>query len=104
MRHGKIIAEGTPSELRALLKDRIVELRGMPIKEIRHIAQTDADVEDVRAFGDRLHLRIRQDKAQIVIDRLPSEIQRQGAQVNYLRNIPAQLEDVFIYLSEQAYE
>ena len=32
MRHGKIIAEGTPSELRSCLKDRIVELNGEPIK------------------------------------------------------------------------
>jgi ABC-2 type transport system ATP-binding protein len=104
MRHGKIIAEGTPSELRAMLKNRVLELSGTPIKELRHIAQKDADVDDVCAFGDRLHLRVRQDKAQVVIDRLPSEIQSQGAQVNHLRNIPAQLEDVFIYLSEQAYE
>jgi ABC-2 type transport system ATP-binding protein len=104
MRHGKIIAEGTPSELRSMLKERVLELSGTPIKGLRHIAQQDADVEDVRAFGDRLHLRVKQDKAQVVIDRLPSEIQSQGAQVNHLRSIPAQLEDVFIYLSEQAYE
>jgi ABC-2 type transport system ATP-binding protein len=104
MRHGKIIAEGTPSELRAMLKDRVLELSGTPIKGLRHIAQQDADVEDARAFGDRLHLRVKQDKAQVVIDRLPLEIQSQGAQVNHLRNIPAQLEDVFIYLSERAYE
>ena len=104
MRHGKIIAEGPPSELRAMLKDRVLELSGTPIKGLRAIAQKDADVEDVRAFGDRLHLRVKQDKARVVIDRLPSEIQIQGAQVNHLRSIPAQLEDVFIYLSEQSYE
>jgi len=104
MRHGKIIAEGTPSELRAMLKDRILELSGEPIKQLRHIAQKDEDVEDVRAFGDRLHLRVREDKAQVVIDRLPSEIRSEGAELNRLRSIPAQLEDVFIYLSEQSYE
>ena len=104
MRHGKIIAEGTPSELRAMLKDRVLELSGTPIKGLRAIAQKDADVDDVCAFGDRLHLRVKQDKAQVVIDRLPLEIQSQGAQVNHLRSIPAQLEDVFIYLSEQSYE
>jgi len=104
MRHGKIIAEGTPSELRTMLKDRILELSGAPIKQLRHIAQKDEDVEDVRAFGDRLHLRVRGDKAQVVIDRLPSEIRSEGAELNRLRSIPAQLEDVFIYLSEQSYE
>ncbi|MGA7192951.1 MAG: ABC transporter ATP-binding protein [Anaerolineales bacterium] len=104
MRHGKIIAEGTPSELRAMLKDRILELRGEPIKLLRQIAQKDKDVEDVRAFGDRLHLRVREDKAQVVIDRLPSEIRGEGGELNKLRSIPANLEDVFIYLSEQSYE
>jgi ABC-2 type transport system ATP-binding protein len=104
MRQGKIIAEGTPSELRAMLKDRILELSGTPIKQLRHVAQKDEDVEDVRAFGDRLHLRVRGDKAQVVIDRLPSEIRSEGGELNKLRSIPAQLEDVFIYLSEQSYE
>ena len=104
MRDGKVIAEGAPSELRTMLKDRILELSGDPIKQLRHIAQKDEDVEDVRAFGDRLHLRVREDKTQVVIDRLPSEIRSGGAELNCLRSIPPQLEDVFIYLSEQAYE
>ncbi len=104
MRNGKIIAEGTPSELRAMLKDRILELSGEPIKLLRRIAQKDKDVEDVRAFGDRLHLRVKEDQARIVIERLPSEIAGESGQVNNLRSIPPQLEDVFIYLSEQSNE
>ena len=104
MRHGKIIAEGTPSELRAMLKDRVLELSGGPIKLLRQITQKDEDVEDVRAFGDRLHLRVREDKAQVVMDRLPAEIRSAGGELTRLRSIPAQLEDVFIYLSEQTNE
>jgi len=104
MRHGRIIAEGAPSELRSMLKDRVLELSGDPIKQLRHLAQKDEDVEDVRVFGDRLHLRVREDKAQVVLDRLPSEIRSGGARLNRLRSTPPQLEDVFIYLSEQAYE
>jgi ABC-2 type transport system ATP-binding protein len=104
MRHGKIIAEGTPSELRSMLKARILELRGEPIKLLRRIAQKDEDVENVGAFGDRLHLRVREDKAQVVMDRLPAEIRSAGGELTRLRSIPAQLEDVFIYLSEQTNE
>jgi len=104
MRHGRLIAEGTPSELRAMLKDRVLELSGDPIKQLRHLAQKDEDVEDVRVFGDRLHLRVREDKAQVVLDRLPAEIRSGGASLNRLRSTSPQLEDVFIYLSEQAYE
>jgi ABC-2 type transport system ATP-binding protein len=104
MRNGKIIAEGTPSELRAMLRDRILELTGKPIKLLRRIAQQDEDVENVGAFGDRLHLRVREDKAQVVMNRLPSEIRSAGGELTRLRSMPAQLEDVFIYLSEQSYE
>jgi ABC-2 type transport system ATP-binding protein len=104
MRHGKIIAEGTPSELRVMLKDRILELTGKPIKLLRRIAQQDEDVENVGAFGDRLHLRVREDTAQAVMNRLPSAIRSEGGELTRLRSIPAQLEDVFIYLSEQTNE
>ncbi len=104
MRHGKIIAEGTPSQLRSRLTDRVIELRGSPLKLLRQVAHRDSDVEDVRAFGDRLHLRVREGKADLVASRLPSAIRSEGGEVDDLRIIPAVLEDVFIELSEQAYE
>jgi ABC-2 type transport system ATP-binding protein len=104
MRHGKIIAEGTPSQLRSRLTDRVIELRGSPLKLLRHIAQKDLDVEDVRAFGDRLHLRVREGKADLVASRLPSAIRSEGGNVDGIRVIPPVLEDVFIELSEQSYE
>lgn len=104
MRHGQIISEGTPAQLRARLTDRILELRGSPLKLLRHIAQRDPDVEDVRAFGDRLHLRVAEKKADQVVRRLPSIIRNEGAKLDDLRIISPLLEDVFIELSEQAYE
>jgi drug efflux transport system ATP-binding protein len=104
MRHGQIIAEGTPSQLRARLANRILELRGSPLKLLRHIAQKDPAVEDVRAFGDRLHLRVVEKMADQVLARLPSTIKSQEGRVDSLRGIPPVLEDVFIELSEQAYE
>ena len=104
MRHGQIIAEGTPSQLRDRLSGRILELRGSPLNSLRQIALKDADVEDVRPFGDRLHLRVGEKKAEIVAGRLPSAIRSDGAKLDELRPIPPSLEDVFISLSEQAYE
>jgi len=58
----------------------------------------------VRPFGDRLHLRVGEKKAEVVAGRLPSAIRSEGAKVDELRPIPPSLEDVFISLSEQAYE
>lgn len=100
MRGGKIIAEGTPSELRDTLNGRILELRGQPISLLRKVAHQDEDVEDVQAFGDRLHVRVGENKAEIVLSRLKSRIRSVGGEVTDLRPVPPVLEDVFIALSE----
>ena len=104
MRDGKIIAEDTPSNLRARLNNRVLELRGSPINVLRHVAHKDQDVEDVQAFGDRLHIRVGENKAQDVLGRLKSQIKSEGGQVDELRAVPPVLEDVFIALSESSNE
>lgn len=100
MREGKMIAEGTPSELRTTLDGRILELRGQPITLLRKVAHQDEDVEDVQAFGDRLHIRVGENKAEVVLSRLKSTIRSEGGEVSDLRSVPPSLEDVFIALSE----
>jgi ABC-2 type transport system ATP-binding protein len=103
MKAGKIIAEDTPSNLRARLNNRILMLRGTPLHILRHTAHIDVDVEDVQAFGDRLHIRVGEDKAQDVLRRLPSEIRSAGGEIEEFRLIPPVLEDVFIALSDHEY-
>lgn len=101
MRHGKLIKEGLPSEIRALLDGRVVELRGNPLAQMRDLAAQDEDVEDVRAFGDRLHLRVRAGKSEAVIQRLQKNLPTAGVTLMEARATPPVLEDVFIALSEQ---
>jgi ABC-2 type transport system ATP-binding protein len=100
MKAGRIIAEDTPSNLRSRLNGRVLELRGEPINALRHIAHQDEDVEDVAAFGDKLHVRVKENTAQGVISRLPKQIESQNAKLIEIRSIPPALEDVFIALSE----
>jgi ABC-2 type transport system ATP-binding protein len=100
MKKGKIIIEDTPSNLRARLTGRVLELRGNPINILRHVAHEDEDVEDVAAFGDKLHLRVREGKSDLIMQRLPDEIKSAGGVLTELRAIPSTLEDVFIALSE----
>src|SRR5262245_59031641 len=102
MKAGRIIAEDTPSNLRARLNNRVIELRGSPLHLLRHTAHTDADVEDVQAFGDRLHIRVRENKAQDVLGRLKSEIRSVGGEIDELRLVPPVLEDAIIALSESS--
>jgi ABC-2 type transport system ATP-binding protein len=100
MRAGKIIVEETPSNLRARFINRVLELHGSPINKLRHIAHQDEDVEDVAAFGDKLHVRVREGKSDSVMKRLPDQIKSAGGVLTELRAIPSTLEDVFIALSE----
>jgi len=100
MKAGKIIAEDTPSNLRARLNGRVLELRGSPINVLRHVAHQDEDVEDVAAFGDKLHVRVREGKSDLILGRLPDKIKSAGGTLIDLRVIPPALEDVFIALSE----
>ncbi|GAB1472182.1 ABC transporter ATP-binding protein [Chloroflexota bacterium] len=101
MKKGQIIAEGTPGQLRTILNERIVELRGEPLPLLKQIAAQDSGVEDVRAFGDRLHLRVGRDQSKPVIQKLQKSIPAGGGAFVSARPIPPVLEDVFIYLSEQ---
>lgn len=100
MKNGQIIAEDTPSNLRSRLNGRVLELRGSPLNTLRHVAHTDVDVEDVQAFGDRLHIRVGEGKSNLVLKRLKTEIKQAGGHVDELRSVPPVLEDVFIALSE----
>jgi len=102
MQNGRIIAEDIPSNLRSLLSGRVLELRGMPLNLLRHVAHQDPDVEDVQAFGDRLHIRVGQDKSEAVLSRLETQIEAAGGRVDELRAVSPVLEDVFIALSENS--
>lgn len=101
MRVGHLIAEGTPSELRASLVGRILELRGTPLPLLKKIAAEDKDVENVQAFGDKLHLRVTASQAESVIARLQDAIPARTGSLTEARPVPPTLEDVFIALSEQ---
>jgi ABC-2 type transport system ATP-binding protein len=104
MKAGKVIAEDTPSNLRARFNNRVLELRGSPINKLRHVAHQDEDVEDVAAFGDKLHVRVRAGKIDLIMQRLPAEIKSAGGVLTDLRIIPPALEDVFIALSESNHD
>ncbi|MGC1375248.1 MAG: ABC transporter ATP-binding protein [Anaerolineales bacterium] len=102
MQKGRLIAEGTPGELRATLDGRIVEVRGGPLRLLKELAAQEGGVEDVRAFGDRLHLRVEANQAETVIQNLKKSIPAGGGALTDARSVPPVLEDVFIALSGQA--
>jgi ABC-2 type transport system ATP-binding protein len=99
MQQGKLIAEGTPSQLRTRLNGQIVEIRGHPLREIRKLVGTDQGVQDVRLFGDQLHLQTFAGETGQVIKRLEVSISGAGYNLDSIRQVSPNLEDVFIQLS-----
>jgi ABC-2 type transport system ATP-binding protein len=97
MRAGKLLVEGTPDDVRGRLEGRIVELVGRPLKALRTHARSDPEVEDAQMFGDRLHLRVAEGRAGEVIARLQASAPA-DVEIDTIRVIPTQLEDVFISL------
>jgi ABC-2 type transport system ATP-binding protein len=93
---GQILVEGGPRSLTASLAGRVLELAAHPKQRAAQIARGDPSVEDVIAFGDRLHLRVRE--AAGPLGRLSTELSAAGVSVSHLRPVAASMEDVFISL------
>lgn len=101
VRGGELIAEGAPSELRLRLNGRILEVRGQPPVTLRPAVEKLDNVEDVRAFGDKLHLRVAAGEADSVLSALAKAFPSRGGSGVEARPVPPTLEDVFIALTEQ---
>jgi ABC-2 type transport system ATP-binding protein len=104
MYSGRILREGAPHELAADLVGRVMEVVAQPMAEAEAVCLADADVEDVLAFGDRLHLRLHAGLAASGDDgpaaRLTQALTLAGVQVGEVRTIPPSLEDAFVALLE----
>lgn len=93
---GRILVEGTPRQLTAGFAGHVLELAATPRHAARDAALADPDVEDVLAFGDRLHLRVRD--AAGPLGRLPGALAAAGIEVERLRPVAPSMEDLFISL------
>jgi ABC-2 type transport system ATP-binding protein len=98
---GRMLVEGTPGQVTAPLEGRILEVAGGPRPVLERLARSLAAVEDVQAFGDRLHVRVGPGAAEAVIRSLGAQAAAQGGRIDSLRRVPPTLEDAFIHLLQQ---
>jgi ABC-2 type transport system ATP-binding protein len=99
LRQGRLIAEGAPSQLRASLEGRILELRSESIPAVREIVKDIEGVEDVRLFGNRLHVRVAAGRTGAVLSALAKSFPARSRTRLETRPVPATLEDVFLSLT-----
>ncbi len=102
MHRGRLLRQGTPRELTTEMKGRVLELVAQPRELARKTCLQDPEVEDALAFGDRLHLRVRESAGPL--SRLPGLLARAGVRVDRLRPVSPSLEDAFISLLQRADE
>ncbi len=96
MQAGRIRAEGSPSELRAQLNERMLEVRGTPLRALRAWLQGMDGVEDIHAFGDRLHVRVRQGSLPSILERLKHQAPPPPCHMEAAYPVPPTLEDAFM--------
>ncbi len=98
---GRLLLEGSPGEITQRLQGRILALYGGPKRIVERVAGDIPQIEGVRAFGDRWHIRVKPGENGKVIQRLKSGIQKLGGTVTRVAPTPPGLEDVFIELLTQ---
>ncbi|HKZ55836.1 MAG TPA: ABC transporter ATP-binding protein [Anaerolineales bacterium] len=98
MSQGRILVEGSPSQVTQDLQGRVIELLTQADRRVIHWVRRDPQVRDARLFGDRLHVTVERGAAEAVIVRLGDMLAMEGVHVASARVIPAGMEDAFMEL------
>ena len=94
--HGKIIAQGTPDEVRRLMKGHILTIRSSESRQIHTLLEQEASVITANVFGDTVHLVVPDlEKNRQIAER---QLETAGLPVQEIKEARPSLEDVFISL------
>lgn len=98
---GELVAEGTPSGIKAAQRGRLIELITDRPQSAADLLKREMDRWRVSLFGDRLHVII-DDEPSVGIGGLRRKIESRGVRVFQAYEERYSLEDVFIAVVEQA--
>jgi ABC-2 type transport system ATP-binding protein len=94
MHRGKLLAVGTPDEVKHLMKGTILEVRSSEPRRATALLRKQLTTASASLFGDRIHLLAQQpDQAVAETERV---LVGAGLSVSAVRTIDPSLEDVFI--------
>ncbi len=96
MHEGRIIRQGSPAELKQLIKGELVAIITPDLQEAEETVQNLDGVIEVQVYGDRLHLFV--DSADTRIPLLNSTLQSSGVRVTQIRPTAPHLQEAFISL------
>jgi len=99
MDRSRILNVSTPDAVRAQAEGSMVEILAHPRRRAIELLTAEAEVKDVEAFGERVHValpRLDAAQAQAWAERMAENLRAQGLEVLSARPIQHSLEDVFI--------
>src|SRR5437870_5279873 len=97
---GELVAQGTPSGLKAEQKGHVLEFRTDAPQRASNLLKQEMENWRVSLFGDRLHVIVDEDAA-TGIRNITNKLTSEGIQVANAREQPYSLEDVFIAVVER---
>jgi ABC-2 type transport system ATP-binding protein len=97
---GELVAQGTPSSLKAAQKGSLLELITDKPQRANNLLKGEMDRWRISLFGDRLHVIV-DDDPEAAIKRLTDKLAAGGIAVMKAHQEPYSLEDVFIAVVEQ---
>ena len=99
MQNGQLISEGSPSQLRSALDGRIFEIRCSALRNVSRMCSLIPGVENVRLFGDRLLIRLKQGLQHQVVKEIRKKAEEGLIEISSIKQVQASLEDVFVHLA-----
>jgi len=96
--HGKMVAKGTPAELKTLIPEDILEIRVERPFEALERLEASKLTQEVALFGDALHAVV-SDAATATVA-LNDHLAQQGFAVQSIKQVTPSMEDVFVSLIE----
>ncbi len=94
MHHGKLIAVGTPGEVKKMMRGGILEVRASEPRRATVILREQLGAGSVGLFGDRVHVAIAEPEA--FRPQIEQLMACAGVEITSLRLVEPSLEDVFV--------
>jgi ABC-2 type transport system ATP-binding protein len=98
LHRGRTLVEGTPTELRAPLEGRMLEISGAPANQVVTWLEALPGIEETRVFGATVRLRVPPGGTQDAVNRIEEIARRRAAPGLLVRPVSPSLEDVFRFL------
>ena len=93
---GRLIATGTPAEIKSLVPGQLLELRAADWQRAKELLGAAEGVLEVQTYGDRLHVFV--DDADRRAPQLAQTLARQGIACQLPRRMAPRLEEAFVSL------